>query len=342
MYSKIGFIKAVSVALFVLFGAKIAIAAAIPQENKASVFATVGEVQITWPVYKAEFDKEVRNRLFHNSNPSDEMIGKIQREVGARLVTNALVLNEAKLRKLQPDYEAVDQEVANFERKMAKDAGWQKVREQSLPAVKQRIENDNLVKKLEGVVRKAPAPDETEVKAYYEKHPEKFTAPKEQRIAVILLRVDPSSTTNGWNQTIEDAKGLAQRVRDGEDFAALAKLYSKDEETYEQGGDMGYLHVGMVPELTQEAVDKVEIGGVTEPVRLLEGVAIFKLLDRKQPGLSAFDLVKQRAADLLSVENGNAAWITFLADLRKNTAMNIDESRFLPAAEATMGSAGGK
>ena len=341
MYSIINVTKVVSVALLTLLGTKLSVAAPAPQSknaetaNKVSVFATIGKEQISWPVYQVSFDKEVRNKLFHDGKPSDEVIAKMQRSVADRLIADALVLNEAKRRKLKPDNEAVEQELTKFEAKMAKDASWSNARDKALPGIKKRIQDENLVKKLEVIVRTIPTPRDAEVKAYYEKHPEKFTTPKEQRVSVILLPVDPSSTTDGWVQTMADANGLAKRIREGEDFAAMAKLYSKDAETVDDGGDMGYMHEGMMPEQTEELLGKLEIGGVTEASRLLEGVAIFKLTDRRQTGVSSYDSVKQRASDLLLAEKSDTAWTTFMAELKKKTPMNIDESRFLPLASSS-------
>lgn len=324
-----------------LCGTEVAVAAAVSSEvdsaGKASVFAVIGKEQITWQDYQAAFNKEARNKLYHGGKPSDEVLATMQRAVADQMVQAALVLNEAKHRKLKPDSEAVKQEVESFERKMANDEQWKEARSRVLPAITKRFENENLVKKLEESVRKISAPNEAQVKAYYTKHPEKFTSPVEQRIAVILLPVDPSSATEGWLQTIEDGKGLVKRIRDGEDFAAMAKLYSKDAETVDQGGDMGYMHDGMLPELSQEIVNKLGVGEVSEPVRLLEGVAIFRLIDRRQPGLSAFDSVKSRATDLLSADKRDEAWAAFLSDLKKKTPMYVDESRFLPLPKTPAG-----
>lgn len=331
----INHIKNVFWVLPLLCGSDVVVAAT-PEAGgagKASVFAVIGKEQITWQEYQAEFNKEARNKLYHGGKPSDEVLATMQRAVADKMIDTALVLNEAKHRKLKPDSELVRREVEDFERKMANDEQWKEARNRVLPAITKRFENENLVKKLEDSVRKISAPKEAQVKEYYAKHPEKFTSPIEQRISVILLPVDPSSATEGWLQTIEDGKGLVKRIRDGEDFAAMAKLYSRDAGSVDQGGDMGYMHDGMLPELSQGIVNKLGVGEISEPFRVLEGVAIFRLTDRRQPGLSAFDSVKGRATDLLLAEKSDQAWADFLSDVKKKTPMYVDESRFLPLAK---------
>jgi peptidyl-prolyl cis-trans isomerase C len=331
----INHIKNVFWVLPLLCGSGVVVAATPEADGagKASVFAVIGKEQITWQEYQAEFNKEARNKLYHGGKPSDEVLATMQRAVADKMIDTALVLNEAKHRKLKPDSEVVKREVEGFERKMANDEQWKEARNRVLPVITKRFEDENLVKKMEEIVRKISAPKEAQVKEYYAKYPEKFTSPIEQRIALILLPVDPSSATEGWLQTIEDGKGLVKRIRDGEDFAAMAKLYSRDAATVDQGGDMGYMHDGMLPDLSQEVVNKLGVGDVSEPLRLLEGVAIFRLTDRRQPGLSAFDSVKGRATDLLLAEKSDQAWADFLSGVKKKTPMYVDESRFLPLAK---------
>lgn len=76
----------------------------------------------------------------------------------------------------------------------------------------------------------------------------------------------------------------------------------------EKSGDMGYLHRGMLPENIQQRIDKFEIGKVNEPIDTLEGVAIFRLLDRLPAKQRDFADVSARARDLLVRERQDAAW----------------------------------
>lgn len=299
------------------------------EQSTASVFATIGKGIITWQDYKAAFEKASKNKFYH-AQPSNDVIAELQREVSNTLVTNQLILNEANKRKLKPDTAFVTQEVKKFEAGVAGDPNWTQSRDRVLPIITKRIQNENLVQKMESIIRKIPAPSEVEIKEYYTAHPEKFTTPAEQKISIILIKVDPSSTPAEWNQAIEDGKSLVKRIRDGENFEEMAKRYSQDEATVDQGGDMGYLHEGMLPGMPQLTVDRLQVGDVSEPLRLLEGVAIFKLTQRNPAILSSLNSVKQRATELLYSEKSDSTWLAFIADLKSKAAMNIDESHFLP------------
>lgn len=83
-----------------------------------------------------------------------------------------------------------------------------------------------------------------------------------------------------------DAQALAvelrQRVLDGEDFATLAKTYSKDIGSAQEGGELGWTNPGqMVPEF-EAAMADTDIGEVSEPVRSEFGWHILEVTDRRE------------------------------------------------------------
>jgi parvulin-like peptidyl-prolyl isomerase len=132
---------------------------------------------------------------------------------------------------------------------------------------------------------------------------------------VILLRVDPASPWSAWEAARDEAQALVDRIAQGEAFEDLARERS-DDPSAEEGGDMGYLHEGMLSPNLEEALQVLEIGQVTPPVRLLEGYAVGRLADRTEPSQLDFDSVKVRAEGLLRQELGETAWRDLLETLR--------------------------
>jgi len=301
--------------------------------KKVPVFAKVGDVVITWREFSRAYREEARNKFFHGA-PDDNTRAAFQREVGNKLVTNVLLTQEAKRRKLKPDSAFVDQKLQKYDRQFSKDPKWLEARKRVLPILTKRFENESLPIVLERVVRNVPQPTIKQLKEYFDAHPDKFTSPPQPKVSVILIRVDPSSTTGEWDKAKEEAEGLVKRLRAGEDFATMAKNYSGDI-TAEDGGDMGYLHAGMLPGLPEQTVSKLQPGDTSDPVRLLEGVAIFRLTDRLQPPPLNFEASQHRAKDLWLQEQGDIAWDSLKKKLRLNTPVHTDESRFLPLGSAT-------
>lgn len=77
------------------------------------------------------------------------------------------------------------------------------------------------------------------------------------------------------------AKEVEKKLKDGGDFAELAKEYSTDKGTATKGGKLGYFSVGkMVPEFT-DAAYSLEVGEVSEPVKSQFGYHIIKVTDKR-------------------------------------------------------------
>jgi parvulin-like peptidyl-prolyl isomerase len=321
-------------------GANAAPAAAGPaaahQAAPTGPFAKVGDAVITFQEYDAAFAQAARGKFYHGKPPEAE-IAKLQRDVGQTLVDDILLAREAKRRRIQPDAAAVQKTLSDYEARYKDSAQWKANRAQVLPGLKAKLERDNVMEQLDKQVKNVAAPTAAQLEQYYLSHKDKFTSPEQVHIQMILLKVDPSSPQGKWDAAQEEAKKIAARLKGGHDFGELAKLHSGDPSAA-QGGDMGYVHHGMLPEAAQKAVDQLKPGQHTpEPVPLLEGFALIKLQQRKAPVLNKLDTVRERARDLYLREKGEEAWTALLARLRKDTPVKFDESRFLPLAKASGG-----
>jgi parvulin-like peptidyl-prolyl isomerase len=165
--------------------------------------------------------------------------------------------------------------------------------------------------------------DAAAVKAYYDQNPGLFTQPASNRIALILLGVAPSAGPPGWEAARAEAARVVEQLEAGADFAELAALHSSDASAH-AGGDMGYQHEGALSPEVEAAIAELDIGEVSAPVRVLEGMAIFKLLDRRSRQLQDFENVSERAAGLLTRQAGEAQWQQLLERLRAKADVRID------------------
>lgn len=297
----------------------------------SQMFARVGESTITFEEYNAAFAAATRGKFYHGKPPEAE-IATLQREVADQMVARIVLLQEVKRLGLRPDAAAIQKQVLAYESRYANSDAWKKNRAQLLPPLVARLEQDDLLTQIEKSVRDRVKPTKAQVNAYFAAHPDKFTEPEQIRVSVILLKVDPSASSATWKATEEQAKVLAERARAGEDFSTLARKHSV-EASASQGGDMGYLHNGMLPEGSQAAIGKMKIDEIGDPQRLLEGIAVYRLTDRKLAKSHTFDTVKVRAQELTQREQAIVEWDFFVKKLKAKTTLEIDQSRFLPLAK---------
>ncbi|MDX2155903.1 MAG: peptidylprolyl isomerase [Hyphomicrobiaceae bacterium] len=92
----------------------------------------------------------------------------------------------------------------------------------------------------------------------------------------------------------EQAKEIYEKIAHGEDFARMAKQFSKDPGSKEDGGDLGYFGRGrMVPQF-EEAAFKLDKGEVSLPIKSQFGWHLIRVEDKRQRGAPAFDAIKER------------------------------------------------
>jgi len=301
--------------------------AALAEETEAAVpaaLATVGGTVITAEEYLVNLQAGIRQRYFHGQVP-DEALAALRREVAQSLIDRVLLTEEGRRRGIKPDGEWVDAQLKELDERFGADARWQSVREETLREGRGRLEEDSVVRQLRRQVEAVPAADSAAVREYYRSHPDKFTTPERVRVSMILLKVEPWAPGASWEAAQEEAARLAERLRGGADFSDLARLHSADPSA-ERGGDLGYVHRGMFSEETQGVIDALKPGGLSAPVRLLQGFAIFRLDERVPPQLNDFAQAEARVRDLLQRERQEAAWEGMLADLRGRASVEINET----------------
>lgn len=280
-------------------------AAVARKEMHDRVFAVINGRAIPTSDYEAAFTTLIRQRFYHGQIPENELAG-VREEIKSKLVQRVVLLEEAERRNIAPDMAQIDETLAGYEKRYTNSPQWQQNREMVLPELRKQLAEQSRIALLDKQVRDLPVPTEAEVRAYYDKNPGLFTEPEKLRLAVILLAVDPSSPATAWQGSRDEARAIYGRLENGADFEEAARLHSS---VYaEKSGDMGYLHRGMLPENIQQKIDKFEIGKLNEPIDTLEGVAIFRLLDRLPAKQRDFADVSARARDLLVRERQDAAW----------------------------------
>lgn len=96
---------------------------------------------------------------------------------------------------------------------------------------------------------------------------------------------------------------------------------------------MDYMHEGAFPSVVEDEIKKLKIGEITQPMRILEGVAIFRLIDRKPAIHHPFERVRERAGALYDRERRDKAWEDYKVKLRAQAALSINTDRYPVFAE---------
>jgi peptidyl-prolyl cis-trans isomerase D len=135
-------------------------------------------------------------------------------------------------------------------------------------------------------------PDEEAVRRLYENSRERFVTPEQRRASHILLQVDENAADEQQQQALEQAQSLLQRVKAGEDFAALAGEFSQDPGSAAQGGDLGVIVKGAMVKPFEDTVLGMAEGEVSEPVKTRFGYHLIKLTELKGEQVKPFEEVR--------------------------------------------------
>ncbi len=130
-------------------------------------------------------------------------------------------------------------------------------------------------KLMEAKVKGNVAVTDQEIKEYYQQtYGDYEEGVSEIRIAHILI-------LNNGPDALRKATKIADEAKTGEDFPKLAKEYSQDTMSAQNGGDLGYFKKGDLVESLEFAVKDVQINEIVGPVESPGGYHIIKVLDKK-------------------------------------------------------------
>jgi len=97
----------------------------------------------------------------------------------------------------------------------------------------------------------------------------------------LLIAVPEDASPADTLAAYETIQGLRKRAEAGEDFAALAKQYSKDPTVTKNNGDLGYFTAFQFIYPIETAAYTTANGGVSAPVRSRSGYHLVKVHDRR-------------------------------------------------------------
>ncbi len=115
---------------------------------------------------------------------------------------------------------------------------------------------------------------------------------------------------------------IQSKIDAGDDFAQLAKDYSEDVASAENGGDLGFTSGDTFPEAFEQALAGLEVGQVSAPVETESGTHFIKLLEIEKTEF-LFEEQSERIAQELKQEAADSLMVEKLENL-KEMAFNAD------------------
>ena len=230
-------------------------------------------------------------------------------------VNNVLIRQAAKDEGVTVTDSDVEAKINELKKQFADDAAFEEALKKAKMTVEELEEQlrDQLVttKLVEKLTRDIKVSD-ADAQAYYDKNKTQFVEKAAVHASHILFNEDDKAT----------AEKVLGQVKNGGDFTALAKEYSKDTVSAANGGDLGWPTTPYVTEF-QTAADKLKPGQISELVKSPFGWHIIKVIERRGDRQKPLKEVRESIVQILSQQQQAEAYQQYVDKLKKKAKIEI-------------------
>ena len=200
-----------------------------------------------------------------------------------------LLLNQAELDSVQVTDDQIEQTMDARFRYYIQQFGSQEkleefykkpllqIREEFRTLVKEQLMVDEVQQKLTMDVKVTPS----EVRSFFNRIPKDSIPTIEMEYEVGQIVKEPSISKEEMDATRERLKGLRERILNGENFAAMATLYSEDPGSSRKGGEVGFVARGQLYPEYEASAFSLKKGEISDIVKSKAGYHIIQLIERR-------------------------------------------------------------
>lgn len=240
------------------------------------------------------------------------------------LIDNMLVLQVAEQRGLRVPSRFFDEWKKNIMEEMNIETDEELERQVllqggTMEALKKRFEDGLLLQEVRRMeVDSKVSVSEPEIEEAYRKDIEAYTEPARVRLREIVVRFDG---TNEVDQG-EKARRLHQDIRQGADFAEIARMHSESG-SRDAGGDLGFFNEGELTEPLATEAFALSPGDVSEILRLESAFYILRVDEKDEAKVKELEDVRNEVADAIFNEKMSEQMEKFVKQLRERAIVEI-------------------
>lgn len=131
-----------------------------------------------------------------------------------------------------------------------------------------------------------------DARSYYEQNRARFTTAEQRRASHILIRVDPGASAEQRKAAREKAEAIERRLKEGADFAELARTESQDPGSAGSGGDLGFFTRDMMVQPFADAAFALGVGQTSGVVETEFGFHVIRVTDIRPATQKSFESVR--------------------------------------------------
>jgi peptidyl-prolyl cis-trans isomerase SurA len=164
---------------------------------------------------------------------------------------------------------------------------------------------------------------DVEIKKYYDDHVRQYTGVTKYHLRHILMK--PATPDPDEREKVrQEMQRLHERLKAGESFESLAKVYSQAT-TAQEGGDIGAFESRMLSAPIRDALTDLKAGEFTPVIDTEQGFQIFFVQELLQTGGKSIEEATPEIQEKLFAEVVEEKFKTWLQELRQRAHIQIVE-----------------
>ena len=289
-----------------------------PAEAKA---AEVNGVVIT----KDQFNKEMNIHLDRVSRQGrqipDEQITNLKKDILEGLIEREVLYQESQKIGIKVKDQTVDAQLAAIKKRFPSEAEYKSAlikMNLNEDEVKAQISRGLAIRELiEQQISSKIVITDADTQAYYDGNPQMFKQAEQVKASHILIKVDAGAAESQKSEARKKIETVQQKVKDGDDFAELAKEYSEGPSNT-RGGDLGYFKRGQMVKPFEDTAFAMQTNEVSDIVETRFGYHLIKVYDKKPEQTLAYADVKDKINQRLKQEKVEQEAGQYINQLKKD------------------------
>jgi len=287
-----------------------------PEEPADSVAVTVNGIDIT----EAELQKIIKPQLERMAQRTQKLPPafaqslekQIRQQILDRMIIQRLLEEKAKETNIEITEEELFNQITKIAAAQIPPMTLEELKKktaeygQSYDELEQQIRKGMTYQKIVEAQRAGKINiTEEDAKKYYDENPTQFEVKEQVRASHILIKPDCNDTdpndvkAKAKAQAKTKIEGLLKQIKEGADFAELAKANSACPSAA-QGGDLNFFPRGKMAAPFEKAAFELEKGKVSDIVETQFGYHIIKVTDRREASTTSFEQARDNIIQQLT------------------------------------------
>jgi peptidyl-prolyl cis-trans isomerase C len=276
-------------------------------------------------ISQEQFNKELTIHLDRISRQgrqvSDAQMAELKKDVLQGLIERELLYQESRKAGIKITDQTLDEQLAAIKKRFPSEEEYKKALSAmnlTEDEVKTQIARGLAIRELinQKIMSKITVSDE-ETKAYYDANPQLFKQPEQVKASHILIKVETDATDAQKAEARKKINDVQQKIKDGGDFAELAKQYSEGPSNV-RGGDLGYFGRGQMVKPFEDAAFAMQPNEVSDVVETRFGYHLIKVYDKKPEQTVAYTDVKEQIGERMKQEKAEKEAAQYVEQLKKD------------------------